>query len=65
MTRKQEEAIRRGVLRILLHPASGLVELIDGLPDGDLRECIDVVTETLSARVEVMFERAKQRKLAL
>jgi hypothetical protein len=61
MTPEQQREIRLGVLRVLLHPASGISEVLEGIPDGDLGEVIDVVTETLSARLE-MLQRAKKPK---
>ena len=61
MTKKQKASIRLGVLRLLLHPASSISEVLEGIPDGDLGEVIDVVTKTLSARLE-MLQRAKKPK---
>jgi len=75
MTPQQQREIRTAVLRALLHPRSSVAELLEGLPDGDLRECLDVVTETLiswlaflllarNARFQ-MVDRANQRKCIL
>jgi hypothetical protein len=61
MTPAQRREIRLGVLRLLLHPASSISDVLEGIPDGDLRECLDVVTETLNSRLELL-ERAKKHK---
>jgi hypothetical protein len=61
MTPAQRREIRLDLLGALLHPSRGIAEVLEGIPNGDLRECIDVVTETLSARLE-MLQRAKKRK---
>jgi hypothetical protein len=61
MTKKQKDSIRLAVLRLLLHPASSLADVIEGIPYDELKECLDIATETLTARLE-MFERAKIRK---
>ena len=63
MTQKQKASIRLAVLRMLLHPASRLADVVEGIPYDDLMECLDIATETLTARLE-MFERAKKRKFA-
>jgi len=72
MTPKQKRTLRLAVLRALLHPRSSVADMLDGVPDGDLRDCCNVVTETLIARLEFLllarnarFERATKRKFAL
>jgi hypothetical protein len=61
MTPEQRREIRLDLLRALLHPSRGIADVLEGIPDGDLKECLDVVTETLSSRL-ALLERAKKRK---
>ena len=61
MSPEQQREIRLGVLRLLLHPASSISEVLKGISDSDLSECVEVVTETLSARLELLT-RAKKPK---
>jgi hypothetical protein len=61
MSPKQQKDIRLRVLRLLLHPASSLAEVLEGVPYRDLMECLDIVTDTLTARLELL-ERAYKHK---
>lgn len=58
MTPAQERAIRLGILRILLHPASNLADLLEEIPVYEIRACIIEISNTMSARLE---ELAKKR----
>jgi hypothetical protein len=64
MTPEQKRDVRIAVLKALLHPASSLADLLEGAPAHEIRECLDAVTGTLNARLELL-ERAKKRTIAL
>jgi hypothetical protein len=71
MTPKQKKTLRIAILRSVFHPANDFIELMHGISDGDWNECMDLITETLTARLEMLQQaetariRAEKRKLAI